>query len=30
VRAPLELIDQRTFPGGVVYVRYRLQNSEAS
>jgi dihydrofolate reductase len=28
VRAPLELIDQRNFPGGVVYVRYRMQNSE--
>jgi dihydrofolate reductase len=28
VRAPLELIDQRTFAGGVVYVRYRMQNSD--
>jgi dihydrofolate reductase len=28
VRVPLELIDQRTFSSGAVYVRYRLQNSE--
>jgi dihydrofolate reductase len=28
VRAPLELIDQRTFSSGAVYVRYRLENAE--
>jgi dihydrofolate reductase len=28
VRMPLELLDQRSFSSGVVYVRYRMQNAE--